>query len=96
MVKISSADNKFHRTILFQLDGLTFEKQTKKMGLKKPVSIPMLKFIWRDERIKIKRKVLKATSTVGDKLFEKSSWEKHRARFGKKVGFQKQNRNTDK
>ncbi|MGB3467111.1 MAG: polysaccharide lyase family 7 protein [Cyclobacteriaceae bacterium] len=90
VMKMSQENGKYHKTILFQLDGRTSDKQTTKMGLEKPVNIPLFKITWQDGRIKIQRKILKNESTVGDQLFRKEAWEKDEPRFvDKKVGFEK-------
>lgn len=88
VTRMSQEEGKYHKTILFQLDGRTSEKQTQKLGLKKPFSIPLIKVIWEKERIKIQRKVLKNESTVGNELFSKGAWEEDSPRYSnKKVGF---------
>jgi len=90
VTKMSQEEGKYHKSILFQLDGRTSEKQTEKLGLKKPVSIPLIKVTWEKERIRVQRKVLKNESTVGDQLFSKGSWEGDAPRYSnKKVGFDK-------
>ncbi|MEL7145951.1 MAG: polysaccharide lyase family 7 protein [Bacteroidota bacterium] len=89
VVDISQEDGKYHKTVLFQLDGRTSAKQTEKLGLEKPVSIPLIKIVWENERLKVQRKILKNESTVGDQLLSKSAWEDHDARYSKKVGFDK-------
>ena len=90
VVKMSQEEGKYHKTILLQMDGRTSDKQTEKMGLKKPASLPLIKIIWEKERLKIQRKVLKDDATVGEQLFEKGSWKEDNARFSKKkVGFDK-------
>lgn len=88
VAKMSQEDGKYHKTILFQLDGRTSEKQTEKLGLEKPVSIPLIKVTWEKGRIKIQRKILKKESTAGDQLFSKDAWEEDSPRYSnKKVGF---------
>lgn len=89
VTKMSQEDGKYHKTILFQLDGRTSEKQTEKLGLAKSTSMPLLKITWDNERVKVQRRVLKNESTVGDQLLSKSAWENDDSRFSKKIGFKK-------
>ena len=85
ITRMSQEDGKYHKTILFQLDGRTSEKETQKLGLEKPINIPLIKVIWEKERIKIQRKVLKDESIVGNDLFSKSAWEEDSPRYSNKV-----------
>lgn len=91
VVKMSKDEQgKYHRTILFQLDGRTSEKQTEKLGLEKPTSMPLIKVYWQNERLRINRKVLKDESMVGDALFDKKSWKEDEGTYSReKVGFEK-------
>lgn len=68
------ARGKFHKTILFQVDGRTTKEQTEELRLSKPASIPFLKIIWNNGELRIKRRVLKNVDVVGDDLLLKSSW----------------------
>ena len=88
VTKMSKEGNKYHKTILLQMDGITSEKQTEKLGLKKPRSLSLIKIYWENEYVRIQRKILKKESTVGDQLFSKSSWEEANSKYSKKkVGF---------
>ncbi|MGD1844671.1 MAG: polysaccharide lyase family 7 protein [Salibacteraceae bacterium] len=92
VTQMSKGENgKYHRTILFQIDGRTTEKQTEKLGLKKPKSMPMVKIYWQNERLRVTRKVLKDESMVGDDLLLKSSWKETESTIyaKEKVGFEK-------
>lgn len=84
-------NGKYHRTVLFQIDGRTNKKQTEQLGLAKPASMPMVKIYWQDERLRIKRKVLKDETLVGDDLLLKSSWKEAETTIyaKEKVGFEK-------
>lgn len=83
-------NGKYHRTVLFQVDGRTTEKQTKQLGLTKPVSMPLIKVYWQNERIRINRRVLKDETLVGDDLLLKKSWEEDGGTYSReKVGFEK-------
>jgi hypothetical protein len=85
------ANGQYHRTILLQVDGRTTSKQTKQLGLEKPVSLPMLKIYWQEGYLKVVRKVLKDESTAGDALLSKNSWkeDKNTKHSESKVGFEK-------
>lgn len=86
------ANNNYHRTILLQIDGKTSKKQTEKLGLEKPTSIPLLKVYWQNERLWVVRKVLKDPSTVGDALLSKGAWEEGEGTYSReKIGFDKVN-----
>lgn len=81
---------KYHRTILFQIDGRTTAKQTKQMKLSKPISLPMVKIYWQDGYLKVVRKVLKDDGTAGEALLIKSAWTEDDARHSRaKIGFEK-------
>ena len=80
----------YHRTILFQIDGRTTVKQTKQLGLSKPISMPLVKVYWQDGYLKVVRKILKDDGTAGDALLSKSSWKEGDARHSNsKIGFDK-------
>ena len=66
---------KYHKTILFQVDGRTTKDQTSSLGYSKPKSIPFIKVIWQNGELCVKRRVLKNLDTVGDDLLIKESWE---------------------
>lgn len=91
VIKMSKTESgKYHRTLLFQVDGRTTEKQTKQLGLEKPISMPFLKVYWQDEMLKISRRVMKDESVVGDALLSKDAWEEDDGRYSQeKVGFEK-------
>lgn len=79
---------KYHKTVLFQMDGITSEKQTQKLGLSKPMTLPLIKISWDKEYVRVQRKVLKKESTVGDQLFNKDSWMDSESKYSnRKVGF---------
>ncbi|MEM9053479.1 MAG: polysaccharide lyase family 7 protein [Bacteroidota bacterium] len=81
---------KYHKTILFQIDGRTTEKQTELLGLEKPKSMPFLKIFWQNERLRMKRRVLKDESLVGDALLEKTAWKEDDGTIlTDKIGFEK-------
>ena len=81
---------KYHRTLLIQVDGRTSEKDTKALGLKKPVSMPFVKIFWQNGVIRVKRRVLKDETLVGDALLSKKSWKEESADYySKKVDFEK-------
>lgn len=84
------ASGKYHRTILFQIDGRTSKKQTEQLGLEKAQGMPLLKIYWEDERLCIKRKILKDESMVGSALLQKDSWKEDKAIYSReKIGFDK-------
>tara|TARA_B110000908_G_scaffold7101_1_gene8854 strand:+ start:10360 stop:11187 length:828 start_codon:yes stop_codon:yes gene_type:complete len=78
----------YHRIVLLQVDGRTTQKQTRQLGLKKPMSMPMIKIYWQDGFLRVTRRVLKDEGTVGDALLSKSSWKEDRGVFSEhKVDF---------
>ena len=80
----------YDRTLIFQIHGRTTEEQTKQLGLSKPVSLPMLKIFWENERIRVQRKVLTDLAYKGKRLWKKDSWKDDDGRyFNKKVGFER-------
>ena len=91
VIKMSKENpKKYHRTILFQIQGRTTEKQQEEYGLEKVVNLPMITIYWEDERIRVKRKILKDLSSVGKDLVTKTSWKDDAGRyFNKKIGFEK-------
>lgn len=81
---------KYHRTLLFEVQGRTSKEQNEKLGREKSISIPLLKIYWQNERIRVQRKVLKDESTSGQDLFEKSAWQDDPGRYFKgNVSFEK-------
>lgn len=83
---------KYYKTILFQVQGRSTKHQMEELDLEKSVTVPLLTIYWQDERIRVKRKVLKDVSTVGDALAMKGSWQDNEGRyFNKKVSFEKTN-----
>ena len=91
LVKMSKDEKgKYHRTLLVQVDGRTSEKDTKSLGLQKPVSMPFVKIYWQDEKIRIKRRILKDQTLVGDALLDKKSWKEESIDYSSdKIGFEK-------
>ena len=81
---------KYHRTLLFEIQGRSTKEQNEKLGTEKSISIPLLKVFWQNERIRIQRRVLKDESTTGSDLLEKNSWEEDQGRYFKGlVSFEK-------
>jgi len=91
VVKMSKENpKKYHRTILFQIQGRTTEEQEEEYDLEKAINLPMLTVYWQDERIKVQRKVLKNGAAMEKELVMKDSWENDAGRyFNKKIGFEK-------
>ena len=81
---------KYHRTILFQIQGRTNEAQEEEYALEKAINLPLITVYWQDERIRVQRKVLKDVATMNKELVLKDSWESDAGRFfNKKIGFEK-------
>lgn len=90
VTEISKNENKYDRTLLFQLHGTTSKSQNEELSLSKSISIPLISVFWQDERIRVVRKKLKDLSTSGTDLIDKEVWENDNGRyFNKKVGFEK-------
>jgi|GEM_PF-383725 len=91
MIEISKNEKgSYDKTLLVQIDGKTSIKQTKDLGLEKPLNIPFIKIYWKDERIYVTRKVLKDETTVGEGLLMKNSWKEDKGVYSReKVGFEK-------
>lgn len=90
LVEISKQEGKekYHRTILAQIDGRTTAEQTEDLGLERPISMPFLKVYWENESIQITRRVLKDNFTVGEGLLLKESWKESKKIVLDKVGFE--------
>ncbi|TRX59523.1 polysaccharide lyase family 7 protein [Fulvivirga sp. M361] len=83
---------KYHRTLLFEVQGRSTKEQNEKMDREKSISMPLLKVYWQNERIRIQRKVLEDESTSGNDLLEKSAWKDDSGRYFKgTVSFEKAN-----
>lgn len=81
---------KYHRTLLVQVDGVTSEKDTKALGLSKPMSMPFVKIFWQGEKLRIKRRILKDETMVGDALLDKKSWKEESIDYSSEnIGFEK-------
>lgn len=71
---------KYHRTILFQIQGRTTDEQTAQLGLDKNTGPPFIKVFWENGKIRVVRKILKDWNTVGEDLVLNSSWEDDRGK----------------
>lgn len=81
---------KYHKTILFQIQGRTTDEQTVQLGLDKNTGPPFIKVFWDNGKIRVVRKVLKDWNTVGEDLVLNSSWEDDRGKaFRKAIDFNK-------
>ncbi len=90
VTEISKKEKKYHRTLLFQIQGTTSGSQKESLDLDKNVSVPLLSIFWQDERIRIVRKKLIDASASGNDLINKDAWENDPGLyFNKKVGFEK-------
>lgn len=91
VAEMSKEDGKkYHRTLLFQIQGRTSESQDEELDLEKGISESLLSVFWQDERIRVVRKKLKDVGTIGENLFKKESWENDQGRyFNKKIGFER-------
>ena len=79
---------KYHRTILFQIQGRTTDEQTAQLGLDKNTGPPFIKVFWENGKIRVVRKILKEWNTVGEDLVLNNSWEDDRGKaFRKAIDF---------
>jgi len=91
VVEMSKDNNgKYHKTILFQIQGRTSDEQTAQLGLDKNTGPPFLKVFWDNGKIRVVRKILEEWNTVGDALIMTDSWEDDRGKaFRKAINFNK-------
>lgn len=90
VMEMSKEGKKYHRTLLFQIQGRSSESQEEELDLEKSISESLLSVFWQDERIRVVRKKLVDIGVIGDELLKKESWENDPGRyFNKKIGFEK-------
>ena len=66
--------NVYDRTLLFQIVGKTSAEQMERWNIDKPISIPLMKIYWQNERLRIQRKVLRYKTLEGKDLLKRESW----------------------
>lgn len=73
--EISKDDSgEFHRTIVMQIHGRLTNEQRDRIDAKDNNAPPILKIYWVDGKVRVKSKILKDESAVGDALLPVSAW----------------------
>lgn len=88
---ISKDENgKYHKVIIMQIHGRLTNEQRDLIGQKDNNAPPILKIYWQDGKVRVKTKVLKNTSLVGDVLLHEKAWDDDNGfNFEQEVGFGK-------
>tara|TARA_R110002012_G_scaffold321944_1_gene552629 strand:+ start:84934 stop:85845 length:912 start_codon:yes stop_codon:yes gene_type:complete len=91
MEDVSKDENgKYHKVIIMQIHGRLSNEQRDIIGQKDNNAPPVLKIYWQDGKIRVKTKVLKNTSLVGNLLLHEEAWgDDDGFNFDQEVGFRK-------
>ncbi|MFC4722623.1 polysaccharide lyase family 7 protein [Geojedonia litorea] len=83
-------NGKYHRVIIMQIHGRLTDEQRDLIGQKDNNAPPILKIYWDKGKIRVKTKVLKNPSLVGDVLLHEEAWDDDEGfNFEQEVGFRK-------
>ena len=81
------ADGKPHRTIIAQIHGRLTNAQKEQIGQKDNNAPPILKIYWKEGKIRVKTKVLKAKGISSEGILHKEAWGDDTGRtFEQEVG----------
>lgn len=68
-------DGDFHRTMIMQIHGRLTDQQRNLIGQSDNNAPPVLKVFWRDNKVYVRTKQLKDTTTTYEQMLDKDAWE---------------------
>ncbi len=82
----TKSNGDLHRTIIMQIHGRLTNEQRDLIGASDNNAPPVLKIYWEDDRISVRRKVLKDLEVDDIEILKKDSWKDEAYDFDKIVG----------